>query len=49
MPVCTIGGITQDNIQQVIAQGADMAAVISGIFSAANIKQSATTLSQFFN
>lgn len=49
IPVCTIGGITQDNIQQVIAQGADMAAVISGIFSAANIKQSATTLSQFFN
>ena len=49
IPVCTIGGITQNNIQQVIAQGADMAAVISGIFSADDIKQSATTLSQFFN
>ncbi len=49
IPVCTIGGITQENIQQVIQQGADMAAVISGIFSADNIKQSTTTLSQFFN
>jgi thiamine-phosphate pyrophosphorylase len=49
IPVCSIGGITQENIQQVIQQGADMAAVISGIFSADNIKQSTTTLSQFFN
>jgi len=49
IPVCSIGGITQENIQQVIQQGADMAAVISGIFSAENIKQSTTTLSQFFN
>jgi thiamine-phosphate pyrophosphorylase len=49
IPVCTIGGITQENIQQVIQQGADMAAVISGIFSANNIKQAAAGLSQFFN
>ena len=49
IPICTIGGITQENIQQVIQQGADMAAVISGIFSANNIKQSTTTLSRFFN
>jgi len=49
IPVCTIGGITQENIQQVIQQGADMAAVISGIFSADDIKQSTTTLSEYFN
>ena len=49
IPICTIGGITQENIQQVIQQGADMAAVISGIFSAENIKQSTAALSQFFN
>ena len=49
IPVCTIGGITQENIQQVIQQGADMAAVISGIFSTDDIKQAATELSQFFN
>ena len=49
IPVCTIGGITQENIQQVIQQGADMAAVISGIFSADDIKQATAVLSQFFN
>ena len=49
IPICTIGGITQENIQQVIQQGTDMAAVISGIFSAENIKQSTAALSQFFN
>ena len=49
IPVCTIGGIKQENIQQVIQQGADMAAVISGIFSTDDIKQSTTALSQFFN
>ena len=49
IPICTIGGITQKNIQQVIQQGADMTAVISGIFSAENIKQSTAALSQFFN
>ena len=49
IPVCTIGGITQENIQQVIQQGADMAAVISSIFSADDIKQSTKILSQSFN
>ena len=49
IPVCTIGGITQENIQQVIQQGADMAAVISGIFSADDIKQATKILSQPFN
>jgi len=49
IPVCTIGGITQENIQQVVQQGADMAAVISGIFSTDDIKQATATLSQFFN
>ena len=49
IPVCTIGGITQENIQLVIQQGADMAAVISGIFSADDIKQATKILSQSFN
>ncbi len=49
IPVCTIGGITQENIRQVIQQGADMAAVIDGIFSADDIKQATTTLSEYFN
>jgi thiamine-phosphate pyrophosphorylase len=49
IPVCTIGGITQKNIQLVIQQGADMAAVISGIFSADDIKQATAGLTRFFN
>ncbi len=48
IPVCTIGGITKENIQQVVQQGADMAAVISGIFFTNDIKQSTTELNQFF-
>jgi len=40
IPVCGIGGITDDNIQQVIQSGANMIAVISSLFSARNIKPS---------
>lgn len=49
VPVCTIGGITEDNIKQVIQKGADMAAVISGLFSTDDITKKAKTLSQFFH
>lgn len=33
LPICAIGGITLDNIDQVIHNGADMVAVISELFS----------------
>ena len=33
LPICAIGGISHTNIQQVIQHGADMAAVISEIFT----------------
>jgi len=49
IPVCTIGGITDDNIQHVVEQGADMAAVISNLFSADDIKQTAKKLSSYFS
>lgn len=49
IPVCTIGGITKNNIGQVIQHGADMAAVISSLFSADDIEFSARSLSQHFN
>ncbi len=49
IPVCAIGGITEDNITQVIGQGADMAAVISSLFASNNIKNTASVLSQHFN
>jgi len=49
IPVCAIGGITDKNIQQLIQNGADMAAVISSLFSADDIKHSTHLLSQYFN
>ena len=49
IPVCAIGGITAQNIKQLIQQGTDMAAVISTLFAAEDIKNTANILSQKFN
>lgn len=49
IPVCTIGGITHKNIQQVIQHGADMTAVISSLFSTNDIKHAAEELNRYFN
>jgi len=49
IPVCTIGGITEDNLQQVVQHGADMSAVISSLFSSSDILQTASSLSKHFN
>ncbi|MBL4712073.1 MAG: thiamine phosphate synthase [Gammaproteobacteria bacterium] len=48
LPICTIGGITEKNIQQVIQRGATMTAVISSVFSAKDIKQTTINLNQYF-
>ena len=48
VPVCSIGGITRENIQQVIAQGSDMTAVVSGIFGTDDIKSTTSYLAQQF-
>ncbi len=48
LPVCAIGGITQDNIEQVLHRGADMAAVISHVFATENIQQSTRMLNRHF-
>ncbi|MFV2005321.1 MAG: thiamine phosphate synthase [Gammaproteobacteria bacterium] len=48
IPVCAIGGISENNIQQLIKQGTDMAAVISSLFSADDIKKAASKLSKQF-
>lgn len=48
LPVCAIGGITESNIRQVVDHGADMAAVISNLFAADDIKLTAHRLSQSF-
>lgn len=49
IPVCAIGGITDKNIQQLIQQGTDMAAVISSLFSADDVKHRADRLSSHFS
>ncbi len=48
VPVCTIGGITINNIHQLTEQGADMTAVISSLFSSDDIKKTADAFSQHF-
>lgn len=48
IPVCAIGGITEKNIAQLIQQGTDMAAVISSLFAANDIKKAALILSKHF-
>ena len=39
IPVCAIGGITSVNAGPVLAAGADMLAVVSGVFSASDIQR----------
>ena len=48
IPVCAIGGITVDNAPPLIKSGVDMIAVISGIFSQADIKQASNKLATLF-
>ena len=48
IPVCAIGGVTPDNGQQLIDQGADMLAVIHGIFSQDNITAATKCYVQLF-
>lgn len=49
IPVCAIGGITEENIYQLVQHRADMAAVISCLFAAEDIKRRADILSQHFS
>ena len=49
IPICTIGGITENNIKQVVQKGSDMAAVISCLFSTNDVTKKAKTLSQHFH
>jgi thiamine-phosphate pyrophosphorylase len=48
IPVAAIGGITLDNVSQVIDAGADMAAVITDLFDAMNIRERAVSYQNFF-
>ena len=49
IPVCAIGGIDKSNAAQVIDAGADMTALISGLFSAADISLTAKYISGLFD
>lgn len=48
LPVCAIGGITVDNAAQVVAAGADMLAVIHGLFGASDVRSAAQHIAQLF-
>jgi thiamine-phosphate pyrophosphorylase len=48
IPVCAIGGINIDNAAQLVTNGADMIAVISGLLTQKDIASSAQKLSALF-
>ena len=48
LPVAAIGGITLENAPQVVAAGADMLAVISALFDAADIRATAHAFASLF-
>jgi thiamine-phosphate pyrophosphorylase len=49
IPLCAIGGIEKSNVQRVIDCGADMTALISGLFSEADICLTAEHISRLFD
>lgn len=49
LPVCCIGGITLENMDPLLEEGADMLAVISSLFAADDIKATAQQFSSRFN
>ncbi len=48
IPVCAIGGIDKTNVAQVIDSGADMTALISGLFAEQDIHHTAERISRLF-
>ncbi len=46
VPICAIGGINADNAASVISAGADMLAVISAVFAAADIQAAASRIAR---
>jgi thiamine-phosphate pyrophosphorylase len=49
LPVAAIGGITTDNAPRVVAAGADMLAVISALFDAADARAAARAFASLFD
>jgi thiamine-phosphate pyrophosphorylase len=48
LPVCAIGGIDEATIDEVVAAGADMAAVIAAVVTAPDVREAARRLAQRF-
>ena len=48
LPIVAIGGINRNNVRQIINAGADMAAVIHGVFGQPDIRASAKAISDTF-
>lgn len=48
LPICAIGGITQDNAASLIDAGADLIAVVEGIFGQPDIREAASKLASLF-
>jgi len=48
LPVCAIGGINEANIDDVLAAGADMAAVIAAVIAAPDVREAARRLAGRF-
>jgi len=48
LPVCAIGGISDSNIDEVVAAGADMAAVIAAVVAAPDVQEAARRLAARF-
>lgn len=49
IPVCAIGGIDRSNVESVIEAGADMTALISGLFNEPDIRLTAEHISRLFD
>jgi len=49
IPICVIGGITASNVKKLIAYGADMAAVITDLWTAPDIKAKAQEFCKCFD
>jgi thiamine-phosphate pyrophosphorylase len=48
VPVCAIGGINRQNADNIVSAGADMIAVVDGIFGQPDIRKAASDLASLF-
>jgi thiamine-phosphate pyrophosphorylase len=49
LPIAAIGGITADNATALLSAGADMLAVVQGVFAAADVREAAARYAALFN